>query len=248
MDGFGNVGGWKADNGLKAGFQQELEKGMRKILTGTDISATPHINSKIHVWKKEYGLLTDLLSKSGIGWNSLIYTLDINDEAVWDAQRRVDPGVKTMRAKSWPYYESWVDIFGKDRATGEHVVDPIDIVNEMMNNTVEQEGETGERCDVFTTKNHGVDENTFVAQPSQSGFKTSAKGKKCKIMDQSMSAFVETIGEYMKGSDETFITIAQRMGSEYDAKVAQTTLNDVMKLIPGLSMRGKLKVSDELVL
>ncbi|KAL8492208.1 hypothetical protein ACS0TY_023735 [Phlomoides rotata] len=59
MDGFGNIGGWKADNGFKADFQRELEKGMQKILLGTDISAIPHINSKMHVWKKEYGLLTD---------------------------------------------------------------------------------------------------------------------------------------------------------------------------------------------
>ncbi|KAL8463401.1 hypothetical protein ACS0TY_034164 [Phlomoides rotata] len=59
--------GWKADNGFKAGFQRELEKGMKRLLPGTDICATPHINSKIHVWKKEYGTLSDLLSKSGIG-------------------------------------------------------------------------------------------------------------------------------------------------------------------------------------
>ncbi|KAL8476047.1 hypothetical protein ACS0TY_028641 [Phlomoides rotata] len=239
--------GWKADNGFKAGFQRELEKGMRKILPGTDICATPHINSKIHVWKKEYGLLTDLLSKSGIGWNSTTYTLDINDEAMWDAQKRVDPGVKAMRAKSWPYYESWLDIFGKDRATGEHAVDPIDIVNEMLQRTVEQEGETGVKAGAVNTDDHEVDENTSVAQPSQIGLKNLAKGKKRKIMDQSMSAFVETIGEYMKGSDETFNTHAQRMGCEYDAKIARTTLNDVMKLIPWLSMRDKLKVSDELV-
>ncbi|KAL8545511.1 hypothetical protein ACS0TY_005602 [Phlomoides rotata] len=59
--------GWKADNGFRCGFQRELEKGMRKLLVGTDIVANPHINSKIHVWKKEYGALSDLLSKSGIG-------------------------------------------------------------------------------------------------------------------------------------------------------------------------------------
>ncbi|KAL8539674.1 hypothetical protein ACS0TY_001329 [Phlomoides rotata] len=56
--------GWKAENGFKAGFQRELEKNMRKMLPGTDIVAHPHINSKIHVWKKEYGALSDLLSKS----------------------------------------------------------------------------------------------------------------------------------------------------------------------------------------
>ncbi|KAL8536765.1 hypothetical protein ACS0TY_012078 [Phlomoides rotata] len=90
----------------------------------------------------------------------------------------VDPGAKAMRAKSWPYYESCVDIFGKDRATGEHAVDPIDIVNDMMNHNIEQEGETRERCDTFTTENHGIDENTSVTQPSQASFKNSAKGKK----------------------------------------------------------------------
>ncbi|KAL8524393.1 hypothetical protein ACS0TY_014108 [Phlomoides rotata] len=57
---------WKAENGFIDGFQRELEKGMRKLLPGTDIVSNPHINSKIHVWKKEYGVLSDLLSKSGI--------------------------------------------------------------------------------------------------------------------------------------------------------------------------------------
>ncbi|KAL8462389.1 hypothetical protein ACS0TY_033426 [Phlomoides rotata] len=66
-------------------------------------------------------------------------------------------------------------------------------------------------------------------------------------MDKYMSSFVETIGDYVKESDKTFNTLAQRMGSEYDAKIARTTLNDVMKLIPGLFVRDKLKVLDELV-
>ncbi|KAL8457779.1 hypothetical protein ACS0TY_035599 [Phlomoides rotata] len=131
--------GWKADNGFKAGFQRELEKGMRKLLVGTDIVANPHINSKLHVWKKDYGALSGLLSKSGIGWNSTTNTLDIIDEVVWDEQKKVDPNVKTMRHKSWPYYEKWVDIFGKDRATGEHAADPNDLVNSFLRDSPEEE-------------------------------------------------------------------------------------------------------------
>ncbi|KAL8461845.1 hypothetical protein ACS0TY_033075 [Phlomoides rotata] len=77
--------GWKADNGFKAGFQRELEKGMRKLLPGTDLVEKPHISSKIHVWKKEYRSLSDLLSKSGIGWNSTTQTIDVMDETVWTA-------------------------------------------------------------------------------------------------------------------------------------------------------------------
>ncbi|KAL8496999.1 hypothetical protein ACS0TY_020617 [Phlomoides rotata] len=79
---------------------------MRRLLPDTDIVANPHINSKIHVWKKEYGALSDLLSKSGIGWNSTTNTIDVLDETVWDAQKRIDPKVVLMHHKSWPYYKS----------------------------------------------------------------------------------------------------------------------------------------------
>ncbi|KAL8475653.1 hypothetical protein ACS0TY_028351 [Phlomoides rotata] len=125
--------GWKADNGFKAGFQRELKKDMRKLLPGTDIMANPHINSKLHVWKKDYGALSDLLSKSGIGWNSTTSTLDIIDESVWDAQKR------TMRHKSWPYYENWLDIFGKDRVTRENAADPTDLVDSFLRDAPEEE-------------------------------------------------------------------------------------------------------------
>ncbi|KAL8513636.1 hypothetical protein ACS0TY_012936 [Phlomoides rotata] len=52
---------------------------------------------------------------------------------------KVDPNVKTIRHKSWPYYEKWVDIFGKDRATGEHATDPNDLVNSFLRDSPEEE-------------------------------------------------------------------------------------------------------------
>ncbi|KAL8468204.1 hypothetical protein ACS0TY_031439 [Phlomoides rotata] len=87
--------GWKTDNGFKPGFQRELKKGMKKLLPGTDLVENPHINSKIHVWKKEYGSLFDLLSKSGICWNCTTNTIDVIDEEAWETQKKADPHVKT---------------------------------------------------------------------------------------------------------------------------------------------------------
>ncbi|KAL8513992.1 hypothetical protein ACS0TY_013198 [Phlomoides rotata] len=81
-------GGWKVDNGFKAGFQREREKGMKKLLPGTDLVANPHINSKIHVWMKDYSALSDLLSKSGIGWNDSTHTIDVFNEDVWEAKKK----------------------------------------------------------------------------------------------------------------------------------------------------------------
>ncbi|KAL8491813.1 hypothetical protein ACS0TY_023426 [Phlomoides rotata] len=208
--------GWKSDNGFRTGFQRELERGMRTLIPGTDLLATPHINSKIHQWKKDYGSLFDVLSKSGVGWNCTTHTLDVIDEGVWEAQKKADPHVKGMCFKSWPYYEQWQDIFGRDRATGEHAAAAIDIVNDMLSKTA----------------------NTTVKK---------GKGIKRKPVETEMTALVSTLGQFMKSSDDTFGSIAHRMGNEHEAKVARTTLNDIMKLILGLSLHDKIKVSDELV-
>ncbi|KAL8459297.1 hypothetical protein ACS0TY_036695 [Phlomoides rotata] len=94
--------GWKTENGFRAGFQRELERGIRARLPGTDILANPYINSKIHVWKKEYGTLSDLLSKSGIGWNSTTSMIEIEDESVWEGCHRADLNMKVVRYKTWP--------------------------------------------------------------------------------------------------------------------------------------------------
>ncbi|KAL8525442.1 hypothetical protein ACS0TY_014886 [Phlomoides rotata] len=99
---------------------------MKKLLPSTDIVANPHINSKIHVWKKDYSALSDLLSKSGIDWNSTSSMIEVEDKVVYNASRR-------------PYYAQWIDIFGKDRATGENDVDPMNLVNDLMCNGAEQE-------------------------------------------------------------------------------------------------------------
>ncbi|KAL8513397.1 hypothetical protein ACS0TY_012745 [Phlomoides rotata] len=235
--------GWKADNGFRCGFQRELEKGMRKLLVGTDIVANPHINLKIHVWKKEYGALSDLLSKSGIGWNSTTNTIDVLDETVWDAQKKIDPKVVSMRHKSWPYYESWLDIFGKDRATGEHVADPIDIVNELMRNEIEEEGETGMKIDAETKDNGQVARDASVCKPSGSGLNT-IKGKKIKGLPSEMALLVDTLGEFIKSTDDSFNSLVNRMVPEPEVKVARTPLNEIMKRIPGLSLQDKLKSTD----
>ncbi|KAL8512770.1 hypothetical protein ACS0TY_019049 [Phlomoides rotata] len=219
---------------------------MRALIPGTDLLPTPHINSKIHQWKKDYGSLFDVLSKNGVGWNCTTHTLDVIDEGVWEAQKKADPPVKGMHFISWPYYEQSQDIFRKDRATGEHVTAAIDIVNDML-----RYSETGESAlvDKVCTADHvpePVEENTPISKTANTTVKK-GKGIKRKPVESEMTALVSTLGQFMKSSDDTFGSIAQKMGNEQEAKVARTTLNDIMKQILGLSLQDKIKVSDELV-
>ncbi|KAK6164105.1 hypothetical protein DH2020_000969 [Rehmannia glutinosa] len=124
--------GWKSENSFKIGYLQALEQEMQKIILGTDLKGIPHINSKIHVWKKDYGSLVTMLSHSGIGWNVTTNMIEVPDDA-WAEYVKVDANARLMRNKSWPFYNDWVMIFGKDRATGEHAEDFTDALNHVLN-------------------------------------------------------------------------------------------------------------------
>ncbi|KAL8465468.1 hypothetical protein ACS0TY_034828 [Phlomoides rotata] len=172
--------GWKAENGFRDGFQRELEKGIRKKLL------------------KEYGTLSDLLSKSGIGWNSTNSMIEVEDEAAWDGYRRcftelqADPHVKGIRFKTWSYYPQWIEIFSKDRATGEHVVDPIDLVNELYRNVMEYEGETGEKMVPLNNEVMHDTEEVSICKPIDSVLKTVYKGKKRKNSEPDLHMLVDS--------------------------------------------------------
>ncbi|KAL8539369.1 hypothetical protein ACS0TY_001119 [Phlomoides rotata] len=216
--------GWKAENGFKAGFQRELEKGVRKLLPGTDIVANPHINSKIHVWKKEYSALSDVLSKSGgpIGERDSFQDLVV----LWQVVRG----------------------FGKDRATRENAVDPTDLVNEMLRTSAqEQEGDTAEKFMAVPSDKPNVMEDYSVCKPSVSGIKPISKGKKRKVVDQDMSFLVESLGMFMTQSDAKIGDIAREIGSGKEKPIDNNRLNKIMGRIVGLKMADKLKVCDELV-
>ncbi|KAL8549630.1 hypothetical protein ACS0TY_008467 [Phlomoides rotata] len=212
--------GWKTENGFKVGFLRELEKGMRKTLPCTDIVANPHINSKIHVWKKEYSVLTDLMSKSGIGWNSTTYMIDVEDEGVWDACRRADPQVKGIRYKTWSYYSHWLEIFVEDIEEDCAPVPPIKVNEAEMNS---------------------------VCKPAGVGKKQLSKGIKRKNIDVEVNSLVDTLGEFMKQSHETFGDIAKGLGTSTEKSIDNKHLNEIMNRIVGLKVADKLKVCDKLV-
>ncbi|KAL8463577.1 hypothetical protein ACS0TY_034289 [Phlomoides rotata] len=52
---------WRTKNGFKPGYLLKLESEMIRTLTGTNIRATPHIASRISIWKKSHGSLQIML-------------------------------------------------------------------------------------------------------------------------------------------------------------------------------------------
>ncbi|XP_042023846.1 uncharacterized protein LOC121771125 isoform X2 [Salvia splendens] len=98
--------GWKSDNGFRAGYLSKIEDSLRAEFPNTDLKGNPHINSKMGAWKKSYGLLRSILSRTGVGWNHHgDYKFDCSDEQ-WDQIVQADTETKYMRNKSWPLWET----------------------------------------------------------------------------------------------------------------------------------------------
>ncbi|KAG8390918.1 hypothetical protein BUALT_Bualt01G0133500 [Buddleja alternifolia] len=110
---------YKADNGFKSGYQNLLEQAMMQAFLGTTLKTEPHINSRITVWRKNYGSISNMLTRSGFGFNSTTNMITVESLEVWDNYIKADSNARNMRFKTWPLYGDSVEIFGKDRATEE---------------------------------------------------------------------------------------------------------------------------------
>ncbi|CAL5382364.1 unnamed protein product [Camellia sinensis] len=133
---------WKADNGqFRAGFYSELEKLIILAFPGTDLRVSPHIESKIKFWRRQYNLITDMLRLSGFGWDDTDKMILVDSEQVWQNYVKKEPDAKGMHNVPFPYYEDWLILFGKDRATGALAESPADMVA-----ALEKEDQTTDEC------------------------------------------------------------------------------------------------------
>ncbi|GFP91761.1 hypothetical protein PHJA_001320100 [Phtheirospermum japonicum] len=156
--------GWKSENRFKTGYLQVLEQEMLKAFPETDLRGIPHINSKIHVWKRYYSSLVSMLARSGIGWNDTSKMIEAREDA-WDSYLKVDSNARLMRFKSWPYFHDWGEIFGKDRATGEHTEDLVEAVNEVLKDNEPNGPEMGENFEQMFQNSEDVFETMSSFHP-----------------------------------------------------------------------------------
>ncbi|KAL1545289.1 hypothetical protein AAHA92_22032 [Salvia divinorum] len=107
--------GWKSDNGFRVGYLKRIEEALLRQNPKTDLKVHPHIWSKITTWKKNYVLLCSILNRSGVGFNENGDYKIVCDEDQWAQIIKSDVNAKYMRGKSWPHFEAWKIIYGKDQ-------------------------------------------------------------------------------------------------------------------------------------
>ncbi|KZV19580.1 hypothetical protein F511_13466 [Dorcoceras hygrometricum] len=194
--------GWKSENGFKAGYLTLLESAMHSAIPGTDLRGNPHINSKVHVWKKTYGTLVTLLGKSSVGWNDSDKTVEATDET-WDAIIKTDSTFRSMRHNQWTHYADWCEIFGSDRATGEHSQTFQNALNDVLklNDDVPNQFQFGDTdaCNTSVAEDDSISEtHTPSSKPYAATTSKKRKRKQLNEVDDAIVAAINNLADITK--------------------------------------------------
>ncbi|TXG49303.1 hypothetical protein EZV62_025178 [Acer yangbiense] len=128
------VSGGRADCGsFRAGTLKNIELRLATILPNCDLRATPHIESKLKTWKKQYRVIYDMINTSGFGLNNVRKCVEVDNNEAWHSyvQMRHHKQAEGWRDKPFPLYERLANIFGKDRATGRTAYTPESLTTDL---------------------------------------------------------------------------------------------------------------------
>ncbi|KAL8543449.1 hypothetical protein ACS0TY_004114 [Phlomoides rotata] len=117
---------------------------------------------------------------SGIGLHNTSYMIDATEDK-WAAAIKKDPFARSLKNKSFPFYNDWKEIFGKDRATGENSQTFVDT----------------------------ADFQSDLRAENSSG--TKSTGKKRKMHDETDERFIEAINLFSEKSDSRFGEMSLQM-------------------------------------
>ncbi|KAG8363257.1 hypothetical protein BUALT_Bualt19G0003400 [Buddleja alternifolia] len=255
--------GWKADNGFRVGYLNVLQDKIMRAFPRTDLRANPHISSKMHSWKKQYNSLYTIFGGTGVGWNPTTKMIDTVDDVAWETACKNEPNARTMRYKSWPYYDSWCEVFGKDRANGTGAEDFHDALNgvlhnesqpqtlnDVLHNESQPQTPLGPNLeDMDTTYTPGVKEvgTTSFCQPGSSSTTKQAKKGKRKKDDGVIGPIMEGINKFTDKTDSRLGEIVSKMGHEYELTRKCEAVFDIVNQISDLTLDEKLVATNRIV-
>lgn len=77
--------GWKRENGIfKNGYTAALERKLKSRIPGCNIKASPHIESRLKLLKRQYDAITEMQGAAGMQWDNKENILICEDDNVWE--------------------------------------------------------------------------------------------------------------------------------------------------------------------
>ncbi|CAL5398512.1 unnamed protein product [Camellia sinensis] len=160
----------------------------------------------------------------------------VDSDQVWENYVKRDPDAKGMRNVPFIYYEDWVILFGKDRATGVLAKGPAEMVD-----ALEKEDQTTEEC---YTPIVGLPDCSLSASGTpcnQGGLGTTSKkrAREAKGIAKGLVDMAIEFGSFFKKTNTTMEEITHRIGYAQD-------LSQARKLVNGELAKLRLNTNDRL--
>ncbi|KAK2643931.1 hypothetical protein Ddye_019126 [Dipteronia dyeriana] len=201
--------GGRADCGsFKAGTLKNIELRLATILPNCSLRATPHIESKLKTWKKQYGVMYDMINTSGFGWNGVRKCVEVDSNEAWHSYVQHHKQAEGWRDKLFPLYERLANIFGKDRATGKTTYTP-----ESLAADLEEDDNFSNEFEMPTRNFSPMSVNqTDSNQQMNQASSQSVSRKRSRLGDQivrSMDRFTNIMKDAIEKTTDTFDKMCQ---------------------------------------
>ncbi|KAL0454535.1 UNVERIFIED_CONTAM: hypothetical protein Slati_0792700 [Sesamum latifolium] len=248
--------GWKYENGFRTGFLSQLEMYMLKQFPSCGLKAIPHINSKLHVWKKYYKSLENMMSRSGFAWDEARSMVTVDDNSAWEEYVKINPSAKTMRYKAWPFFPAWRKIFGKKQATKDPANDIVNAANTICNDEPVNLDDNpahdwAPQFNITRDKNELNPSFQPTANPTLNESSATKKptSKKREAGENAVDelSLVNIIANFCEATTDHLGHITKRIGFEYDASHKRSKVFDALTEIPDLMLNKRLWIAKQLV-
>ncbi|WCJ43834.1 hypothetical protein M5689_024547 [Euphorbia peplus] len=167
---------FKQDNTSKTGYLVRVEGLINQKLPMSCIRADPHIDSRWKTLKAKYNDISEMLNKSGFGWDDIEKMIQCEKMSMKNGHHKEAKGLWNT---PFHFFDEIGELSGKDRATGKGVEtfgDAVDNMEKEMNN----------ETNIFSDEENEEDDSISVNQSkSTSRFKRARKQSKSKESKES---------------------------------------------------------------
>ncbi|KAK0571244.1 hypothetical protein LWI29_013056 [Acer saccharum] len=220
--------GGRADCGsFKAGTLKIIESRLTNILPNCGLKASPHIESKVKTWKKDYRVVYDMINTSGFGWNNVRKCVEVDSNEAWHSYVQHHKQAKGWRDKPFPLYERLAYIFGKDRATGKTAYAPKNLAADVeeddnFDNEVEMPGN-------FSPMSVNQTDSNQSMHPTSSQSLSKKRFRSRDPIVRSMDRFASVMKDAIEKSNDTLDKFCQLLAKNKMTE-NQVIANDLQKM------------------
>ncbi|KAI8009303.1 hypothetical protein LOK49_LG06G02608 [Camellia lanceoleosa] len=179
-----------------------------------------------------------MLKIRGFGWDDEQKMVLVDSDDIWLNYVRRVPDAKGMRNRPFPFYEDWLILFGKDKATGELAEGPADAVTATEKEDANATTEEGEQSPVeqFSMNMGDMDYSMSTSGNISNRADSTKTGKKgarpAEGIPTELSKMAKNLGSLIENTNTTMVEIAHRIGYSHDLSQQRRLVNEELLKLP----------------